>query len=70
MELKNNERVRISEYIKKYSSAEFHSKKSPWNIKCDVAIPCATQNELNKHDAKSLVDNGCTTAGELSLIHI
>ena len=64
MELKNNERVRISEYTKKYSSAEFHSKKSPWNIKCDVAIPCATQNELNKHDAKSLVDKGCTTVGE------
>ena len=62
--IKNNERVRISEYVKKYSSAEFHSKKSPWNVKCDVAIPCATQNELNKHDAKSLVDNGCTSVGE------
>ena len=64
MELKNEKRVRISEYIKKYSKAEFHSKKSPWNIKCDIAIPCATQNELGKEDAISLIKNGCIAVGE------
>ena len=64
MELKNDKRVRISEYIKKYSKAEFHSKKSPWNIKCDIAIPCATQNELGKEDAISLIKNGCIAVGE------
>ena len=64
MELKNEKRVRISEYIKKYSKAEFYSKKTPWNIKCDIAIPCATQNELNKEDAISLIKNGCNAVGE------
>ena len=64
MELKNEKRVRISEYNKKYSKAEFYSKKSPWNIKCDIAIPCATQNELGKEDAMSLIKNGCNAVGE------
>ena len=64
MELKNEKRVRISEYTKKYSKAEFYSKKSPWNIKCDIAIPCATQNELGKEDAMSLIKNGCNAIGE------
>ena len=64
MELKNEKRGRISEYIKKYSKAEFYSKKSPWNIKCDIAIPCATQNELGKEDAMSLIKNGCNAVGE------
>ena len=64
MELKNEKRVRISEYIKKYSKAEFYSKKSPWNIKCDIAIPCATENELHKEDAMSLIKNGCSAVGE------
>ena len=47
MELKNVKRKRISEYVKKYSKAEFHSNKKPWSVKCDIAIPCATENELN-----------------------
>ena len=64
MELKNEKRVRISEYTRKYPKAEFHPNKSPWNIKCDVAIPCATQNELDKEDAISLIKNGCNTVGE------
>ena len=64
MELKNEKRVRISEYTKKYSKAEFYSKKSPWYIKCDIAIPCATQNELGKDDAMSLIKNGCNAVGE------
>ena len=64
MELKNIKRDRISSYIDKYSKAEFHSKKNPWAVKCDIAIPCATQNELDISDAKTLIKNGCKTIGE------
>ena len=64
MELKNEKRERISEYVKKYSKAEFHSDKKPWSVKCDIAIPCATENELNLTDAKELLKNGCKTIGE------
>ena len=64
MELKNDKRERISEYVKKYSNAEFHSDKKPWSVKCDIAIPCATENELNLTDAKELLKNGCKTIGE------
>ena len=64
MELKNDKRERISEYVKKYSKAEFHSDKKPWSVKCDIAIPCATENELNLTDAKELLKNGCKTVGE------
>ena len=64
MELKNDKRERISEYVKKYSKAEFHSDKKPWSVKCDIAIPCATENELNVTDAKELLKNGCKTIGE------
>ena len=64
MELKNDKRERISEYVKKYSKAEFHSDKKPWSVKCDIAIPCATENELNLTDAKELHKNGCKTIGE------
>ena len=64
MELKNDKRERISEYVKKYSNAEFHSDKKPWSVKCDIAIPCATENELNLIDAKELLKNGCKTVGE------
>ena len=55
MEIKNDKRARISEYVKKYSKAEFHSNKKPWSVKCDIAIPCATENELNLIDAKELL---------------
>ena len=64
MELKNDKRERISEYVKKYSKAEFHSDKKPWSVKCDIAIPCATENELNLDDANQLLKNGCKTVGE------
>ena len=64
MELKNVKRGRISEYVDEYSSAEYHEGKTPWGIKCDVALPCATQNELEEEDAKSLVKNGCMCVGE------
>ncbi|HKJ47630.1 MAG TPA: NADP-specific glutamate dehydrogenase, partial [Christiangramia sp.] len=64
MELKNEKRGRISEYTDEYSSAEYHEGKTPWDIKCDVALPCATQNELHEDDAKTLVKNGCICVGE------
>ena len=64
MELKNVKRERISAYVKKYPKAEFHANKNPWSVKCDIAIPCATQNELNINDAKVLIKNGCKTVGE------
>ena len=64
MDLKNNRRGRISEYADKYASAEFHEGKTPWNVKCDIALPCATQNELNKDDAKNLLKNGCMCVAE------
>lgn len=59
MDLKNNKRGRISEYAKKYKSATFHKGKIPWEVKCDIALPCATQNELGGKDARLLVKNGC-----------
>ncbi|KZS38115.1 glutamate dehydrogenase [Aquimarina aggregata] len=64
MELKNVKRGRISEYADKYPSAEFHKGQTPWNVKCDIALPCATQNELNGEDAKTLIGNGCLCVSE------
>lgn len=64
MDLKNNKRGRISEYVKKYKSATYHEGKRPWNVRCDIALPCATQNELDGNDAKDLVSNGCICIAE------
>ena len=64
MELKNVKRARIHEYLDKYPHAEFHKGKTPWGIPCDVALPCATQNELHEEDAKQLLANGCVCVGE------
>ena len=58
IDLKNNKRGRIKEYADKYN-VEYFEGKRPWHIKCDVAIPCATQNEINENDAKKLVSNDC-----------
>ncbi len=63
MELKNVRRGRIKEYAEKYN-VDYYPDKRPWEIKCDVAFPSATQNEINKHDAKTLVDNGCIAVCE------
>ncbi|WP_370088525.1 NADP-specific glutamate dehydrogenase [Ekhidna sp.] len=57
-ELKNVKRGRIKEYADKFGAA-FHEGKTPWDIKCDIAYPCATQNELQGDDAKTLQKNGC-----------
>ena len=64
MELKNEKRGRISEYVKAYPNAKFFKGEKPWTIACDVALPCATQNELNGEHAKQLVDNGCICVAE------
>ena len=62
MNLKNVKRGRIKEYADHYG-CEFHEGK-PWGIKCDIALPCATQNELNKTEAETLVSNGCICVSE------
>lgn len=64
MEIKNIKRGRIQEYQKKYPKAIFEANKKPWGIACDIALPCATQNELTFSDAKLLVKNGCFCVGE------
>ncbi|MFI3259010.1 MAG: NADP-specific glutamate dehydrogenase [Rikenellaceae bacterium] len=64
MELKNVQRGRISEYVKQYPSAQFFAGERPWGVKCDVALPCATQNELNGDEAAVLVANGCMCVAE------
>ena len=64
MDLKNIKRGRISKYIDEYPKAKFFKNKTPWNIKCDIALPCATQNELNDKDAKALINNGCICVSE------
>ena len=64
MELKNEKRGRISEYATKYPTAKFIAGKRPWDVKVDIALPCATQNELNGDEAKVLVANGCKCIAE------
>jgi glutamate dehydrogenase (NADP+) len=64
MDLKNNRRGRISEYADHYPSAAFYADQRPWGVKCDMALPCATQNELNGDEAKALVANGCICVAE------
>ncbi len=64
MYLKNEKRSRIHEYLKKFPSAEFLENKNPWNLKCDIALPCATQNELSHKDSKMLIKNGCFCVAE------
>ena len=63
MELKNVKRGRIKAYADKYG-CEFHEGQRPWTVKCDVALPCATQNELNTEEANLLVANGCVCVSE------
>ena len=63
MELKNVRRGRIKEYADKFG-CKFHEAERPWGVKCDIALPCATQNELNGEEAKTLVDNGCICVSE------
>ena len=63
-EIKEVKRGRIKEYLEYHKDAEYHEGKGVWTVPCDVALPCATQNELNEEDAKTLVKNGCIAVGE------
>ncbi len=62
-QLKNVERGRIQEYARKYG-VEYHEGQKPWKVPCDLAFPCATQNEIDTDDAKTLVKNGCMALAE------
>lgn len=64
MDLKNVKRGRIKEYVEKYPSAEYLEGKRPWSVPCDLAFPCATQNELDGTDAQALLSNGCFGVAE------
>ncbi len=64
MELKNVKRGRIKEYVAKYPKAVYTEGERPWGTKCDVALPCATQNEINEADAKKLIANGTWCVAE------
>jgi len=61
---KTHRRGRISEYVDHFTGATFHEGAKPWNVPCDVALPCATQNELLGPDAKTLIANGCIAVSE------
>ena len=58
-QIKQVERARIKEYANRVPGSEYHEGERPWGVKCDIALPCATQNEINGEDAKKLIDNGC-----------
>ena len=64
MELKNVKRGRVKEIADKFDGFEFFEGKRPWEVKCDIALPCATQNELNGEEAKMLLANGCICVAE------
>ncbi len=64
MDLKNNKRGRISAYVDTYTNARFFAHKTPWEQACDVAMPCATQNELSGSAAETLLKNGCICVSE------
>lgn len=64
MDLKNNRRGRISEYADKFPGATYHQGETPWKVPCQIALPSATQNELDGDDAKSLIKNGCICIAE------
>jgi len=64
MDIKNVQRGRIKQYIDRYPNAVYHANKTPWEVPCDVALPCATQNELHLEDAERLIKSGCICVGE------
>ena len=64
MNLKNKQRGRISQYVEKYPNSTFHEGEKPWAVSVEVALPCATQNELNEEQANLLVKNGCIAVVE------
>jgi glutamate dehydrogenase (NADP+) len=64
LELKNILRGRIKEYVHEFKGARYYENQRPWGIPCQIAMPCATQNEINEQDAKTLVGNGCRVISE------
>jgi len=64
MDLKNNRRGRISEYAAQYPGSTFNAGARPWGVDCDVALPCATQNEINEAEAETLMANNCSCIAE------
>ncbi|MCB9253048.1 MAG: NADP-specific glutamate dehydrogenase, partial [Flavobacteriales bacterium] len=65
LEMRASGRNKVEDYAKKFGK-EFHAGKKPWEVKCDIAMPCAIQNELNGDDAKTLIDHGCKYIVEVS----
>ncbi|NNM01911.1 MAG: NADP-specific glutamate dehydrogenase, partial [Gammaproteobacteria bacterium] len=63
-ELKNVRRGRISAYVDEFTGARFHAGKKPWGVECQIALPCATQNELGEAEARALLQSGCTAIAE------
>ena len=63
-EIKEVKRARLTEYKNYRPNSEYHEGRGVWNIPCDIALPCATQNELDENDARELIKNGCTAVGE------
>lgn len=66
LELRSSGNDICAPYAEKFTEAKFIASKRPWEVKCDVALPCATQNELNGDDAHMLIENGCSCVGEIS----
>ena len=64
LELRASNQDIVKPYATEFPNAQFHQGKRPWEVKCDVALPCATQNELGKVDAQNLVANGCKCVAE------
>ncbi len=64
MDLKNNRRGRIAEYVSRFPRAEYHEGSRPWAVPCQIALPSATQNEIDGEDARTLVKNGCIAVSE------
>lgn len=64
MELKNVQHGRIKEYVDEFPGAKYFANQRPWGVKCDIALPCATQNEINGDEAKTLIANGCICVAE------
>jgi len=64
LDLKNHRRGRIREYSEKFKGVEYHESGNVWQVPCEVALPCATQNEIDGEDAKTLINNGCYCVSE------
>jgi glutamate dehydrogenase/leucine dehydrogenase len=64
LDLKNVKRGRIQDYCETYKNAKYFEGQRPWSVKCDIALPCATQNEINEQEAHTLVNNGCFLVAE------